>query len=174
MSQQLVVAAIGKDTTGIVSKLAHLVADCNCNINDSRMAIFGNEFTFIMLISGAPSAISRIEHLLPGLGMELELTTMTKRTTERPVKPAPVHYVLEYHGPDKVGTLDAVTGLLAKHNIYIGSLQSTTIPHESGQDYMQTTMTLELSDRKNILLIESGIMSLLKQFNLTGSFYAQN
>lgn len=174
MPQQLVVTAIGTDRTGIVSKLARLVTDCNCNITDSRMAIFGSEFTFIMLLSGDLASISKLEHLIPTLGLELDLTTMTKRTAacQRPVVAA--HYVLEYNGPDKVGTLGAITGLLASRGVYIGSLQSKT---QNGSDEtpgnMHTIMTLELPEGENPLHIEADIMVLLQQMNLTGSFQAQ-
>ncbi|MBZ9613585.1 glycine cleavage system protein R [Rheinheimera maricola] len=174
MPQQLVVTAIGTDRTGIVSKLARLVTDCNCNITDSRMAIFGGEFTFIMLLSGDPAAISRIEHLLPGLGLELDLTTMTKRTRAHQPKPVAAHYVLEYTGQDRVGTLGAITGLLASHQIYIGSLQSQTRAETDGkQSEMHTLMTLELPAGEQPEKINAAIMALLAEMNLTGSFTAQ-
>lgn len=172
MPQQLVVTAIGPDKTGIVSKLARLVTECNCNIIDSRMAIFGNEFTFIMLLAGDLAAISRIEHLLPALGLELDLTTMSKRTTGRPRTQVVAHYVLDYAGPDKVGTLGAMTGLLAGYNIYIGSLQSATTPTDSGVQ-MRTQMTLELPEGINAQSVEHELTTLMQQLGLSGHFQAQ-
>ncbi|MEC8138775.1 MAG: ACT domain-containing protein, partial [Pseudomonadota bacterium] len=62
---QLVVTAIGEDRPGIVSELTKLVSETNCNIIDSRIAILGNEFTFIMLLEGDISAISRVEYNIP-------------------------------------------------------------------------------------------------------------
>ena len=59
-NHQIVLTAIGEDRSGIVSELTQLVSDCHCNIIDSRIAILGNELTFIMLLSGDMSAISRI------------------------------------------------------------------------------------------------------------------
>ncbi len=172
MPQQLVVTAIGPDRTGIVSKLARLVTECNCNIIDSRMAIFGSEFTFIMLLSGDLSAISRIEHLLPALGLELDLTTMSKRTIGRPQKQVVAHYVLDYAGPDKVGTLGAITGLLASHNIYIGALQSKTTATASGV-MMHTQITVELPEGSNTQQIANDLSSLMQQLGLQGTFQAQ-
>jgi glycine cleavage system transcriptional repressor len=173
MPQQLVVTAIGTDRTGIVSKLARLVTDCNCNIIDSRMAIFGGEFTFIMLLAGDLAAISRIEHLLPGQGLELDLTTMTKRTSAHQRKAVAAHYVLEYHGPDRVGTLGAITGLLANRQVYIGSLQSESKADAQGNSVMHTMMTLELPEGELPQHIETDVMALLAEMNLTGSFHAQ-
>jgi glycine cleavage system transcriptional repressor len=174
MPQQLVVTAIGTDRTGIVSKLARLVTDCNCNIIDSRMAIFGGEFTFIMLLSGDIAAISRIEHLLPGLGLELDLTTMTKRTSAHQRKAVAAHYVLEYTGPDRVGTLGTITGLLASRSIYIGSLQSASnTAADDTESRMHTIMTLELPEGEQPEQIKTDVMALLQQMNLSGSFHAQ-
>lgn len=173
MPQQLVVTAIGTDRTGIVSKLARLVTDCNCNIIDSRMAIFGGEFTFIMLLSGDLAAISRIEHLLPGLGLELDLTTMTKRTSAHQRKAVAAHYVLEYQGPDRVGTLGTITGLLASREVYIGSLQSESSTDVHGTTLMRTIMTLELPEGEPAQQIEADVMALIGELKLTGRFYAQ-
>ncbi|WP_026349451.1 glycine cleavage system protein R [Arsukibacterium perlucidum] len=170
MSQQLVITAIGADRTGIVSKLARLVTDYNANIIDSRMAVFGNEFTFIMLIQGDQAAISKIEYLIPALGLELDLTTMTKRTTARPRTQVVVHYVLEYSGPDRVGTLGAITGLMASHNIYIGSLQSATTSDENNNVLLHSQMTLEIPEGVKPAAIESEVMTLLSELNLNGTF----
>lgn len=170
MSQQLVITAIGTDRTGIVSKLARLVTDYNANIIDSRMAVFGNEFTFIMLIQGDQAAISKIEYLIPALGLELDLTTMTKRTTARPRTQVAAHYVLDYSGPDRAGTLGAITGLLASQNIYIGSLQSATSINDDNSVHMHSQMTLEIPDGVQPAVLESQVMALLAELNLTGTF----
>lgn len=174
MPQQLVVTAIGADRTGLVSRLARLVTDCNCNIVDSRMAIFGNEFTFIMLLSGDAVAISRIEHLLPGLGYELDLLTMTKRTTAKPTAPVSAHYVLEYTGRDKVGTLGAIATLLANHQIYIGALRTETQTDANTQQVLNhCTMTVQLPQGAHVEMIKQELFALLDQLQLTGRFEAQ-
>jgi glycine cleavage system transcriptional repressor len=174
MPQQLVVTAIGADRTGLVSRLARLVTDCNCNIVDSRMAIFGNEFTFIMLLSGDAVAISRIEHLLPGLGYELDLLTMTKRTSVGHTAPVSAHYVLEYTGKDKVGTLGAIATLLANHHIHIGALRTETLLDATTQEPLNhSTMTVQLPQGAQIDLIKQDVAQLLAQLQLTGRFEAQ-
>ncbi|SYL11103.1 glycine cleavage system transcriptional repressor [Klebsiella pneumoniae] len=54
--------------------------ECDCNIEDSRLAIFGEEFTFIMMLSGSWNAIAMLEATLPVLAAELDLLTVMKRT----------------------------------------------------------------------------------------------
>ncbi|MBQ4845847.1 glycine cleavage system transcriptional repressor [Pseudoalteromonas sp. MMG013] len=125
-NQQLVLTAIGEDRSGIVSELTQLVSDCHCNITDSRIAILGNEFTFIMLLSGDMSAISRVEHTLPVKGMELGLLTMMKRTSTHYHSDFSAGYTLEYNGIDTPGTLSKVTRFFAEQSINICSLKSDT------------------------------------------------
>lgn len=130
-NHQIVLTAIGEDRSGIVSELTQLVSDCHCNIIDSRIAILGNEFTFIMLLSGDMSAISRIEHTLPTKGMELGLLTMMKRTSSHNQSKFCAGYTLEYTGIDTPGTLSKVTRFFADNNISICSLKSDTYENKT-------------------------------------------
>ncbi|MEE2001288.1 ACT domain-containing protein [Alkalimonas sp. MEB108] len=171
MTQHLVVTAIGTDRTGLVSQLARLVTDCHCNILDSRMAIFGHELTFIMLLAGEPTAISRVEHLLPSLGLELDLLTMMKRTPAHELPAVASHYVLSYQGPDKVGTLRAITALLAQHQVSIAALRSKTIAKAEGQ-WMEASMTLQFMQEQSVPEVKHAVENLMQEFGLTGEFSA--
>ncbi|GAL14789.1 glycine cleavage system transcriptional antiactivator GcvR [Vibrio astriarenae] len=82
MNQHLVITAIGSDRPGVCNQLVHHVTSAGCNIIDSRIALFGNEFTLIMLISGSAPSVTRVETTLPLLGQELDLITIMKRTSE--------------------------------------------------------------------------------------------
>ena len=68
----LVITALGADRPGIVNTITRHVSSCGCNIEDSRLAMLGEEFTFIMLLSGSWNAITLIESTLPLKGAELE------------------------------------------------------------------------------------------------------
>lgn len=79
MKQHLVLTAVGTDRPGICNQVVKLVTQAGCNIVDSRIAIFGNEFTLIMLLTGNASHITRVETQLPLLGQEHDLITIMKR-----------------------------------------------------------------------------------------------
>jgi glycine cleavage system transcriptional repressor len=76
----LVITALGADRPGIVNTITRHVSSCGCNIEDSRLAMLGEEFTFIMLLSGSWNAITLIESTLPQKGAELDLLIVMKRT----------------------------------------------------------------------------------------------
>ena len=61
----LVITALGADRPGIVNTITRQVSSCGCNIEDSRLAMLGDEFTFIMFLSGSWNAITLIESTLP-------------------------------------------------------------------------------------------------------------
>lgn len=104
---------MGSDRTGCVSELTKLASECGCNILDSRMAIFGLEFTFIMLLEGDARAINKIEIKLPPIANSLELITMMKRTSGHKSYDLVQHYQAEYAGIDQPGVLKAVTAFFA-------------------------------------------------------------
>ena len=91
-SQQhhLVITALGADRPGIVNTITRHVSHCGCNIEDSRLAMLGEEFTFIMLLSGSWNAITLIESTLPLKGAELDLLIVMKRTEASTRPPVPV------------------------------------------------------------------------------------
>lgn len=64
MIHHLVITAVGSDRPGICNRLTQVVTHSGGNIVDSRIALFGKEFTLIMLVSGETNAITRIETLL--------------------------------------------------------------------------------------------------------------
>ena len=63
LQHYLVITALGADRPGIVNTITRHVSSCGCNIEDSRLAMLGDEFTFIMLLSGSWNAINLIEPL---------------------------------------------------------------------------------------------------------------
>jgi len=131
MSKYLVLTAMGADRTGCVSELTKLASECECNILDSRMAIFGSEFTFIMLLTGDIRAINKIEVKIPQLAHSLDLITMMKRTSSHNQSEFCAGYTLEYTGIDTPGTLSKVTRFFADNNINICSLKSDTYEEET-------------------------------------------
>lgn len=132
-NKQLVVTAIGTDKTGIVSELTKVISHCNCNIIDSRMALFGSEFTFIMLLSGDAQAISRVEHVLPITCQEIGLLTMSKPTARHEESIDRQIWQLELCGPDKHGMVSDVSTMLAENNIHIAALKTNCFSPDEKQ-----------------------------------------
>ncbi len=165
MSQYLVLTVMGSDRTGSVSSLTKLASECNCNIVDSRMAIFGLEFTMIMLLKGNAKAINQIELKLPAVAIKRELITMMKRTSDYKIQDFTDHYQAEYAGIDQPGVLKAVTAFFAARNIDISSLKSEINPDTN---HMSATIQIALTEETTIEELEKQYFELCQQIDVQG------
>lgn len=165
VSQYLVLTAMGADKTGCVSELTNLASECGCNIMDSRMAIFGQEFTFIMLLKGDVRAINQLEAKLPPVAHELELITMMKRTSGYRTLDEGQHYLAEYTGTDHPGILNAVTAFFANRNIDISSLKSDIDPNTNN---MSATIQFTVNGTTDVNDIENEFLQLCEQIDVQG------
>lgn len=165
MTNYLVVTAMGADRPGLVSRLARLASECDCDIVDSRMALFGNEFTLIMMISGSWSAITKIESLLPALSVELELMTVMKRTSKHTPKKFVSRIEVIFNGEDQRGTMKSITQFLAERGLDLAAVRS----HADDNDNLKTQsilLAINIPDKINLLKLEQGIHELAESMSL--------
>lgn len=100
------------------------VSSCGCNIEDSRLAMLGDEFTFIMLLSGTWNAITLIESTLPLKGAELDLLIVMKRTSDRPRPAMPATVWVQVEVADSPHLIERFTALFNSHEMNIAELVS--------------------------------------------------
>ncbi|WP_312241953.1 glycine cleavage system transcriptional repressor [Pantoea sp.] len=124
----LVITALGVDRPGIVNTITRHVSSCGCNIEDSRLAMLGDEFTFIMLLSGSWNAINLIESTLPLKGAELELLIVMKRTNAKARPPMPATVFVQVEVADSPHIIERFTDLFDKHEMNIAELVSRIKP----------------------------------------------
>ncbi|MCL1079055.1 glycine cleavage system transcriptional repressor [Parashewanella spongiae] len=163
MTEHLVVTAMGTDRPGIVSKLARLASDCDCDIVDSRMAIFGNEFTLILMLSGSWSAITRIESNIPSLSAELELLTVVKRTSKYIQTNYATRLEISFTGKDERGTMKAITEFLAAKHVDVASLRSHAEEDNLSQ---QIQLTVNVPTQINLNELQKDIHSFAASISL--------
>lgn len=166
MTNYLVVTAMGSDRPGIVSKLARLASDCECDIVDSRMALFGNEFTLIMMVSGSWAAITRIENSLPQLSVELELLTVMKRTS----KHTPQNYVhrieVSFNGQDQRGTMKRITQFLADQSLDLAAVRSHADEISPTERRQQVFLAINIPENVELDKLERSIQQLADEMSL--------
>jgi len=175
----LVITALGVDRPGIVNTITRHVSSCGCNIEDSRLAMLGEEFTFIMLLSGSWNAITLIESTLPLKGAELDLLIVMKRTTAKPGVAMPATVWVQVDVPDSPHLIERFTALFDAHNMNIAELVSRTQPARgdaTAQLFIQITAHSPASQDASI--IEQAFKALCTELNAQGSInvvnYSQN
>ncbi len=156
---------MGTDRPGLVGRLSRLVSECECDIVDSRMALFGNEFTLILMISGSWSSITRIETQLPILSVELELMTVMKRTSPHTAQNYVSRIEVSFNGEDQRGTMNTITQFLADRSLDLAAVRS----HAEVNDELKTQsilLSINIPDKVDLLKLETSIHQLAEQLNL--------
>ncbi|MGF1727244.1 glycine cleavage system protein R [Photobacterium nomapromontoriensis] len=171
MEHYLVVTAVGMDRPGISDEITRLITHSDCNIVDSRLAIFGREFTLIMLLSGSTNAIARVESTLPLKAQEHDLLTMMKRTSKHEYRYYPYTADFQIEADDSPGLIEQYTRFFASRNIDIGSLSAHT--HESKQagtpNRFQLQISTNLPEGCNLMTLQEEFETLCQQLLVTGN-----
>lgn len=123
-----ILRTIGKDRVGIVDDISAVIFQCNCNIEESRMAVLGGEFAVIMLVSGSTDAIDKLQemadnHCIDGIAMEL---IPTDNPIQGKVREDRLLYIIESVSFDAPGIVHSVTRLLRSFSINIEDLETET------------------------------------------------
>ncbi|CUU24872.1 glycine cleavage system transcriptional repressor [Duffyella gerundensis] len=138
----LVITALGVDRPGIVNAITRHVSSCGCNIEDSRLAMLGDEFTFIMLLSGSWNAITLIESTLPLKGADMELLIVMKRTNARAQPPMPATVWVQVEVTDSPHIIERFTDLFDSNQMNIAELVSRTQP---AQDALPPQLFIQIT-----------------------------
>jgi glycine cleavage system transcriptional repressor len=127
MREGLIISAIGRDRPGIVDRLSGVIFEKGCNLEDSRMAILGGEFTLVVLVSGPPERLAEVRRAEEEIARELELTVQSKETRighagveagER------IPYKLTAVSLDHPGIVHRITNLLARLGVNVADLET--------------------------------------------------
>lgn len=172
----LVITALGANRPGIVNTVTRHVSSCGCNIEDSRLAMLGEEFTFIMLLSGSWNAITLIESTLPQKGAELDLLIVMKRTHSqgRPRTP-PVTVWVQVCVNDSPHIIERFTNLFDSNQMNIAELVSRTRPAtENVPPQLDIQITAHSCGALNTSDIEQAFYHLCTELNAQGSISIVN
>jgi len=174
MTQNLVITALGSNSPGIVHKLIGHVSNCGCNIVDSKLAIFGNEFTLIMLLSGEWNAMIQLESSLPLKSQELDLITMMKRTERH----EPINYdhtiEVEVTIPDATGIIEKFTLFFTNNNLNLAGLRSEILTDTGSADILKAHFTLNTTSDCDLAILESELCGLCTILNAEYQFIVDN
>ena len=172
MTQHLVITAVGTDRPSVCNQVVHLVTQSGCNIIDSRIALFGKEFTLIMLLSGKANNITRVETTLPLLGQEHDLITIMKRTSTHDIIENSYTVEVFVESVDKIGLTEQFTQFFADRNIGLDSLSARTIHKSKVQldnDQFHISITASLPSECNLMQLQEEFGALCQSLSVQGS-----
>ncbi|MGO1298606.1 MAG: glycine cleavage system protein R [Vibrio sp.] len=172
MTQYLVITAIGTDRPGISNQIVQLVTQSNLNIVDSRIALLGEEFSLLMMVSGSSNALARLETHFPSFGRQHDLITMMKRTT---LKATPNHtYVIEafVESDDRPSIAEEITTFFAQRHIGIESLSAqtdNTVITGADDTRFHMTLSAKVTVDYNLLQLQEEFEQLCSILHVSGT-----
>lgn len=167
----LVITASGEDMVGLVEKFSSKITDAKCNIEQSRMAVLGGQFAILMLVSGTWSALSKLEGQLLGIGRDLGLSIIHKRTKERKQLQPMVPYQVEVVAMDHPGIVKNLANFFARNGINIEQLTTDTYaaPH-TGTPMFSVVMTVGIPADAHISRLRGDFLDYCDELNLDAVF----
>jgi glycine cleavage system transcriptional repressor len=123
----LVLSALGPDRPGLVAEVTHYLTERGVNVEDSRMAVLGAEFGILVLVSGAPEQVDRVEREKAALESETGLAVTLRRTKspEEHRRAAVIPCLVTAEALDHEGIVRAVSRALHAAGVNIVSLETS-------------------------------------------------
>jgi glycine cleavage system transcriptional repressor len=167
MKNLIVLSAVGADRPGIVNRLSRAILDSGCNIEDSRMAVLGEEFALIVMISGTWDAIAKIEAMIPRLESSLELMITVKRTAERAPAGGMIPYMVDVIAMDHPGIVHELAAFFSEHNVNIEEMSTGSYPAaHTGTPMFSLNLIISIPAQIPIARLRDQFMDFCDELNL--------
>lgn len=121
----VVLTAVGPDRIGLVEEISEFLLKRQCNIEDSKMAVFCGEFALILLVSGSPDSLSQLTAHHEELTSQTGLKVWVRKTGELPVQDS-ARYRLHAACMDHPGVVYELSRILSGFGINIESMETGT------------------------------------------------
>ena len=145
MKHQLIVTFLGANRTGILSKIANLASEHECNILDSRQAIYGEDLSLTMILEGTLSGITKVECDLPKLCLTLDLLSMMKRTRHHAKQHLEHLADMSFFGADAVLRIPDILAFCAHKGVRITAFRQHNKEVESVKCKMVASIPQDIS-----------------------------
>lgn len=168
MKQQfLVVTCIGSDRPGLVNELTKIILDAKANIVDSRMAVLGEDFAILMLVSGSWDTIAKLEGALSAHAKDNALALTTHRTEQKKQLPQAMPYIVDAVSVDTPGLVHHLAGFFSQRNINIEDLNTNhyAAPH-TGTPMFAIHITIAIPANTHLSSLREDFFAFCDEMNI--------
>lgn len=169
MKEYRILSATGADRPGIVHDVSEYLFSHGCNIEDSRMAVLGDQFTLMTLFSGEAEGLAKLEQGLTRFQEQARLSALLtgavapheyKRVPSLPVR-------LEVVAMDAPGIMVQLANVLHGYGVNIETLDSHISPAPtSGATVFSIKMKVAVPQEVSLNEVKSALSNLAGQINL--------
>ena len=125
--KKIIVSVLGYDRPGIIAAVSRILFENRCNIEDVSQTILQTEFAGIFVASvpdelSEESLVESLKQSLTPMGLSVLLKPMEARGEWSSPESEP--FVITTLGPDRLGLVAGITGLLARFSVNIAGLKA--------------------------------------------------
>jgi glycine cleavage system transcriptional repressor len=171
MDQHVILTAIGADRPGLVDEVSQFIFQRGGNIADSRMVNLRGQFAIMVLLSGSPETVSRLESDLGGLcakaGLHAEVRPASPAKPQATALSQARPYRLRATAMDQSGLVHRIAHLLREHNVNIESLDSRlSAAPISGAPIFEMDLVLTVPQQVPLPTLRSALGKLCDDLNI--------
>ena len=165
--EHLILTAVGPDQVGLVQKIAAFISRHDCNIEDSKMAVFCGDFAVIVLISGASTNLVKIGRDYREIETETGLTISIKTPSSRTPPLSFLPYKLTASCMDHPGIVYRISAVLSSAGVNIESMETKTYAAPvSGTPIFQLEASLAVPTQTNINQLRQRFAEIQREENI--------
>jgi glycine cleavage system transcriptional repressor len=141
----LLLSATEPDRSGLVAELTGFIAECGCNVEDSRIVVLGGYAGLMVLLSGEPAELQAVLDGLEQLHGRTGIRAVPRRVAARRAAEGapPPRLEVEATAIDHEGIIHALAETVRLHGANILELESATEPAPmSGEPLLRLRMSL--------------------------------
>ena len=166
-ANHLILTAVGPDRVGLVEKISQFIARHDCNIEDSKMAVFCGEFAVIVLISGDGNKLFKIANDYREIEAETGLTISLKTPAVRKTEESFLPYKLTASCMDHPGIVYQISNVLSSMGVNIEAMETKTYAAPiSGTPIFQLEADLAVPTRTNINQLRERFAEIQREENI--------
>ena len=165
--EHLILTAIGPDRVGLVEKISEFISRQDCNIEDSKMAVFCGEFAVIVLISGPGAGLVKVARDYREIETETGLSISIKTPSARKTGDFSLPYKLTASCSDHPDIVYQISAVLRDLGINIESMETKTYSAPvSGTPLFQLEAGLAVPARTNINQLRERFAEIQREQNI--------
>jgi len=173
MKTYRILSATGKDRPGIVRQVSQLVFDTGCNMEDSRMAVLGGQFSVMLLFSGEVEKVEKLEskigHFEEESGLRATLAEAVNPQDHQRKPCLPVR--LEVVAMDAPGIMVQIAKVLEQYEVNVESLDAHLSPAPtSGTTVSSVKMKVTVPQDVSLMEVKDALTALAGEINLDVMF----
>ncbi|MGA9334337.1 MAG: glycine cleavage system protein R [Rudaea sp.] len=143
------------------------IADCGCNLAETRVAAIGSDVSVLVLAVGPWDAIAKLESALGRMEREDKIRLVHFRTGAKQPQSSLLPYMVEVVAADKSGILFQLAEFFQRHEITIEQLQSSRYrAMQTGADMFSAQLTIGIPASTHIAALRDDFLEFCDGLNL--------